>query len=51
MAMKVFRSMAPRFFTGFPDSKALRSDLAQNMSTLDYLIKTLDNYNPSVTTE
>ena len=46
-AMKIFRSMAPKFFIGFPDSKALRSKLAQDMSTYQFLEETLNSYSPS----
>lgn len=46
-AMKIFRSMAPKFFIGFPDSKVLRSRLAQDMSTYQFLEETLNSYNPS----
>ena len=45
-AMKIYRSMAPKFFVGFPDSKALRSKLAQDMSTYHFLKEALDSYNP-----
>lgn len=45
-AMRIYRSIAPKFFSGFPDSKALRTKLAQNMSTYKFLEDTLNEYNP-----
>ena len=45
-AMRVYRSMAPKFFSGFKDSKSIRSDLAQNMSTYQYLKDVLEAYKP-----
>lgn len=43
-AMRIYRSIAPKFFSGFPDSKALRCSLAQNMSTYQYLVDTLKDF-------
>jgi tRNA-dihydrouridine synthase len=40
--MRIFRSMAPRFFTGYPNSKELRSKLVQTLTTYQDLIKILD---------
>lgn len=45
-AMRIYRSIAPKFFSGFKDSKPLRCKLAQNMSTYQYLEDTLKEYNP-----
>ncbi len=45
VAMRIYRSIAPRFFSGFPNSKRLRNDLAQNMTSLEYLEKALDGFN------
>ena len=42
--MKIFRSMAPRFFSGYPNSKELRSKLVQTISTYQDLVDILDNY-------
>lgn len=42
-AMRIYRSIAPRFFTGFPNSKDVRRDLAQNLLSLEYLQNTLKN--------
>ena len=47
MAMRIYRSIAPKFFSGFPDSRILRTKLAQNMSTYQYLEDTLKEYNPN----
>ena len=43
-AMKVFRSMAPKFFVNYPNSKALRTDLAQNLVSYEYLENALKNF-------
>jgi tRNA-dihydrouridine synthase B len=43
--MRIFRSMAPRFFTGYPNSKELRSKLVQTLTTYQDLIKILDEFN------
>ncbi len=40
-AMRIYRSIAPKFFTGFPNSKDVRRDLAQNMVSFEYLQNTL----------
>ena len=45
-AMKIYRAIAPRFFMGFANSKELRSKLAQNLTTYQYLVDTLNEYNP-----
>ena len=45
-AMRIYRSIAPKFFSGFKDSKIIRSDLAQNMSTYQYLKDVLEAYKP-----
>ena len=42
-AMRIYRSIAPKFFTGFPNSKDVRRDLAQNMVSFEYLQNTLKN--------
>ncbi len=44
VAMRIYRSIAPRFFSGFANSKQLRNDLAQNMTSLLYLEKTLEGF-------
>ena len=40
-AMRIYRSIAPKFFVGFPNSKDVRRDLAQNMVSFEYLQNTL----------
>ena len=45
MAMRVYRSIAPKFFSGFANSKALRKELAMNLSTYEYLEKVLSDFN------
>ena len=47
-AMTIYRSMAPRFFTGFPNSKEIRSLLAQNLCSYRYLEEVLNSYNPEI---
>ena len=42
--MKIFRSMAPRFFTGYPNSKELRSKLVQTICTYQDLVDIIDKY-------
>lgn len=44
IAMRVYRSIAPKFFSGFSNSKPLRNDLAQNMTTYAYLENALKNF-------
>ena len=44
-AMRIYRSIAPKFFSGFPNSKELRCKLAQNMSTYKFLEDTLKEFN------
>lgn len=43
--MRIFRSIAPKFFQGFPNSKELRTNLVQKLDSLETLEKILNNYN------
>ena len=47
-AMRIYRSIAPKFFSGFANSKSLRLKLAQDMSTYQFLKETLEGYNSSL---
>jgi tRNA-dihydrouridine synthase len=42
--MRIFRSIAPKFFQGFPNSKELRCDLVQNLDTISYLENKLKDF-------
>jgi len=44
MGMRLYRSIAPKFFSGFANSKALRKELAMNLSTYEYLEKVLADF-------
>lgn len=44
MGMRMYRSIAPKFFTGFPNSKEIRTKLAQNLDSLEYLKKAIDEF-------
>ena len=43
-AMMVYRAIAPKFFTGFPNAKILRSRLAQELTSKNNLIKIIEEY-------
>ena len=43
--MRIFRSIAPKFFQGFPNSKELRTNLVQKLDSLETLEKILNEYN------
>lgn len=42
--MRIYRSMAPKFFAGFPNSKTLRVQLASQMTTFDSMIRILNDF-------
>lgn len=42
--MKIFRSIAPKFFQGFPNSKELRCNLVQNLTSIEYLKNILKTF-------
>lgn len=44
LAMRIYRSIGPKFFAGFMNSKALRTKLASQMTTFDSMIQILDEY-------
>lgn len=43
--MRIFRSIAPKFFQGFPNSRELRTNLVQKLDSLETLEKILNAYN------
>lgn len=43
-AMMIYRSMAPKFFNGFPNAKMLKVALATKLVSRDSLVKILDEY-------
>ena len=42
--MKIFRSIAPKFFQGFPNSKELRCNLVQKLDSIEYLKNILKSF-------
>lgn len=42
--MRIYRSIAPKFFQGFPNSKELRTKLVQNLNSIKTLEEILDSY-------
>ena len=44
IGMRVYRSIAPKFFTGFPNSKSLRVKLASQTTTFDSMVKILEEF-------
>lgn len=44
LGMRVYRSIAPKFFSGFANSKSLRTKLASQMTTFDSMISILDEF-------
>ena len=43
-AMRVYRSMAPKFFRGIPEVKKLNSRLASEMTTYESLVEIINDY-------
>ncbi len=43
-AMMVYRSIAPKFFMGFPNAKTLRNRLAQELTSKNNLIQIINTY-------
>ena len=43
-AMRIFRSMAPKFFKGIPEVKKLNSRLASELTTYDSLVEIINDY-------
>ena len=43
-AMRIYRSIAPKFFTGFPNSRTLRTVLATSLTTYQSLVNILDEF-------
>ena len=43
-AMMIYRSIAPRFFTGFPNAKQIKVALATKLVSRDSLLKILEEY-------
>ena len=43
-AMRIYRSIAPKFFSGFPNSKALRVKLASKMTTFNSMLEILEEF-------
>ena len=41
-AMMILRGIAPKFFSGFPDAKKLRSKLVSALTTKQSLLKIMD---------
>ncbi len=44
LGMKMYRTIAPKFFSGFPNSKSLRNKLVLELNTKDDLIRILNEY-------
>ena len=44
LAMRIYRSIAPKFFSGFPNSKSLRVKLASQMTTYQSMLKILNDF-------
>ena len=43
-ALRIFRTIGPRFFNGYSNSKAIKSKITLGVTTLDELKEVLDNY-------
>lgn len=43
-AMRIYRGIASKFFNGFPNSKTLKAQLSQELTTKESLIKILNDY-------
>ena len=44
IAMRIYRSIAPKFFSGFPNSKSLRVKLASQMTTYKSMLEILNDF-------
>ena len=44
IAMRIYRSIAPKFFSGFPNSKSLRVKLASRMTTYKSMLDILNDF-------
>ena len=44
LAMRIYRSIAPKFFSGFPNSKSLRVKLASTMTTYQSMLDILNDF-------
>ena len=44
IAMRIYRSIAPKFFSGFPNSKSLRVKLASQMTTYQSMLDILNDF-------
>lgn len=43
-AMRIYRSIAPKFFSGFPNAKELKTALAVNLTTYQSLVSIINEY-------
>ena len=43
-AMKIYRSIAPNFFSGLPNIKSLKGELSSCLTTYDSLVNIINNY-------
>jgi hypothetical protein len=43
-ALAIYRSIAPKFFLGYPNAKALRTKLATSLYTYQSLINIIEEY-------
>ena len=43
-AMRIYRSIAPKFFKGIPEVKKLNSRLASELTTYDSLVEIINDY-------
>ena len=43
-ALRIFRTIGPRFFNGYPNSKVIKNKITLGVTTLDELKEVLDNY-------
>ena len=44
LAIRIYRSIAPKFFSGFPNSKSLRVKLASQMTTYQSMLNILNDF-------
>ena len=51
VAMRIYRSIAPKFFSGFPNSKNLRVKLASQMTTFNSMLEILEQFESSDITD
>lgn len=47
-AMAIYRSIAPKFFLGYPNAKQLRTKLAMNLYTYNDLVSIIDEYKKEI---